>query len=235
MTSLRAGARRGTAGGDGQFRYRVVFLIVLCLATFEIIAPDAAWARAVDIALVGAALAVAVATSRARGEVRHMRALAVVALALLVVIGVASGLFGLAVTFAVFTLLLAAIPASLAGGLIRLIKDKGVTIQVVAGALAIYLTVGLLFAAAIGFVGHVESGHFFKQAANVSNGVRVYYSFTVLTTTGFGDYTAATSLGHALAVLEELTGQLYLVTVIGMLVGNFAGRRMSADAQTGSS
>jgi hypothetical protein len=221
-------------GGQGQFRYRVVFAIVLCLAIFAILAPDAAWARAMEVALAGSALSVAVASSRARGEVRRMRAFAVSGCGLLVVIGVATGLFGSALTFAVFTLLLAAIPVTLGGGLIRLIQDKGVTVQVVAGALAIYLTVGLLFAAAIAFVGHVEGGHFFKQAASVPNGVRVYYSFTVLTTTGFGDYTAATPIGHALAVLEELTGQLYLVTVIGMLVGNFAGRRMRGDAHPGS-
>jgi len=49
----------------------------------------------------------------------------------------------------------------------------------------------------------------------------VYYSFTVLTTTGFGDYTAAQPFGHALSVLEMLTGQLYLVTVIGIVVGNW--------------
>ena len=55
----------------------------------------------------------------------------------------------------------------------------------------------------------------------------MYYSFTVLTTTtGFGDFTPATdALGHAIAVIEMLTGQLYLVTVIGLLVGNFAARR----------
>jgi uncharacterized membrane protein len=47
----------------------------------------------------------------------------------------------------------------------------------------------------------------------------------VLTTTGFGDFSAATAVGHALAVLEELTGQLYLVTVIGLLIGNFVGRQ----------
>jgi hypothetical protein len=46
----------------------------------------------------------------------------------------------------------------------------------------------------------------------------------VLTTTGFGDLTAASPLGHALAVLEMLVGQLYLVTVIGILIGSF-GRR----------
>jgi hypothetical protein len=65
----------------------------------------------------------------------------------------------------------------------------------------------------------------------VTTGEFVYYSFTVLTTTGFGDYTAAQPFGHALAVLEMLTGQLYLVTVIGVVVGNFAGRARTRDAR----
>ncbi len=49
----------------------------------------------------------------------------------------------------------------------------------------------------------------------------------MLTTTGFGDLSAATHLGRALAVVEMLVGQIYLVTVIGVLVGNFAGRQRS--------
>ena len=55
-------------------------------------------------------------------------------------------------------------------------------------------------------------------------GSRVYFSFTALTTTGFGDLAAATEAGRALVVVEMLIGQLYLVTVIGLLVGSF-GRR----------
>jgi hypothetical protein len=47
-----------------------------------------------------------------------------------------------------------------------------------------------------------------------------------MTTTGFGDYSPAQASGRALAVLEILSGQLYLVTVIGIVVGSFAGRRM---------
>jgi hypothetical protein len=47
----------------------------------------------------------------------------------------------------------------------------------------------------------------------------------VLTTTGFGDLSPATAVGRALSVIEMLTGQLYLVTVIGVLVGNLAARR----------
>ena len=146
---------------------------------------------------------------------------------------VALGAFSAAVTFLALTLTLASLPVTLIGGLLRSARDQGVTIQAVAGGLAIYLVVGLLFATVIGVVSHVESGSYFAGRGTVSNGDRVYFSFTVLTTTGFGDYTPARPVGHALSVLEMLTGQLYLVTVIGILVGNYAGRRVRADQPIG--
>jgi hypothetical protein len=103
------------------------------------------------------------------------------------------------------------------------VAERGATLHAIAGALALYLMLGLLFASLIGFVVEVQDDPYFAQG-DVSNGDRVYYSFTVLTTTGFGDYTAATAAGHALAVLEMLAGQLFLVTVIGVLIGHYVRR-----------
>jgi hypothetical protein len=225
LTTVSADKRGATADRQAQFRYGVVFGLVLVTVVFEVLAPDADWARAVSIALVGAALAVAVATSRARAQVRRTRTFIVGAVAAVVVLGIATGVVHAWGAFLMGTALAVLIPISLGGGLLRLIRDEGVTIQAVAGALAVYLLVGLLFASAISFVATVEGSSFFNQAGQVSGGDRVYYSFTVLTTTGFGDYTTATPVGHALAVLEMLIGQLYLVTVIGILIGNFVGRR----------
>jgi hypothetical protein len=224
--STVAADRRGAAvpNGPAGFRYGVVLVIVLATVVFEVLAPDADWARAVAIALVGSALTVAVATSRARAQVRRARMYVVGGVAFLVVVGIATGLVNQWGAFLVGTLLVASIPIALGGGLLRLIRDEGVTVQAVAGALAVDLLVGLLFASAISFGASVHSG-FFADAGHVTNGDRVYYSFTVLTTTGFGDYTTATPAGHALAVLEMLIGQLYLVTVIGILIGNFVGRK----------
>ena len=218
-----------------QFRFGAVFALVLTLVLFEVLAPSDDWARALTVALAGGALTVAVATSRARAPVRRARAWLVGGFALLVVIGIAVGLVGAAITFAVVTLLIVGIPVALTGGLLRLIRTAGVTIQVVAGALTVYLIVGLVFASVIAFADTVESSPYFTQGTTVTNGDRVYYSFTVLTTTGFGDFTAAQPFGHALAVLEMLTGQLYLVTVIGIVVGNFASRRTARDVQAESS
>jgi Ion channel len=226
MTALAA-ARGTSEPRQAQHRYAAVFVLVLALLLFEVIAPAGPGTRAVDVALSGAALSFAVATSRARGRVRRTRARIVAGLALLFVIFIATGLFGKAITFLVVTTLVACIPVALVGGLLRLVRQAGVTFQVVAGALAIYLVVGLLFASIIGFTSVVESGPYFKQGP-VTTGELVYYSFTALTTTGFGDFTAAQPFGHALAVLEMLTGQLYLVTVIGIVVGNW--RRRTPDA-----
>lgn len=225
---MTAAAASGREARRAHFRYGIVFLTLLILLVFEIAAPDGDWARAIDIALAGFGLSVTVATSRGRGEVRRRRGVIVGMCALLVVIAVATGLLSQGLTFLIFTFVLAGIPIGLVGGLSRLIRERGVTVQAVAGALAVYLLVGLLFAAVIAFVAAIENGSYFEQATRVSNGVRVYYSFTVLTTTGFGDYTARHPVGHALAVLEMLMGQLYLVTVIGIVVGNFAGRARSA-------
>ena len=144
--------------------------------------------------------------------------------AALVVVLAAADVLSRSVVFAIGGLLAAAIPAALVGGVARLIKERGVTLRAVVGALTIYLYVGLLFAWVIAFVSAVDSTPYFAQP-DLGHGDRVYFSFTVLTTTGFGDLTAATSLGHALAVVEMLTGQLYLVTVIGVLVGGLVGRR----------
>jgi hypothetical protein len=118
-----------------------------------------------------------------------------------------------------------AIPLSLVRGLVRLVGTAGATLQAVAGALTIYLLIGLMFAWVIGFVVHVDSAPYFAGGTDGTEGERAYYSLAVLTTTGFGDFTAAQPLGRALAVVEMLVGQLYLVTVIGVLVGSLAASR----------
>jgi hypothetical protein len=224
-------------GGDprvdrpAEFRYGAVFVIVLVLVVFLIVAPAANWARAVGLLLEVAALTIAVATSRVRPAVRRRRALLGGILAVIGTACVLAGVVPLAVLYMAGAVIAIAIPFELVGGLLRLVRQEGVTLQAVAGALAIYLLVGLIFAWTVGFVAKVDSTPYFAQGTSGTEGQRVYFSFTVLTTTGFGDLTAGTRVGRALAVVEELLGQLYLVTVIGLVVGNFTARRLRAPGR----
>ena len=224
--------RSGTADGpraeelpEPPFRYGVVLLLILTLVLFEIVAPSSNWERAVAFALAGAAFVVAVATWRISTPRRGPLVLLVSGAVAAMVVGIATGVVSPALEFSALAVLLLAMPVTLVRGLLRLVGERGVTSQAIAGALAIFLMIGLLFASVIGLLAEVWSQPYFAQGPDVSNGDRVYYSFTVLTTTGFGDYSAATPVGHALAVLEMLTGQLYLVTVIGILIGHYVRRR----------
>lgn len=207
-----------------EFRYGAVFVLVVVLLVFVIIAPAGDTERAVVLALQGLALLVVIATSRERAAVRNarLRILAVVAVA--AVVGVAAGAFPVAPVLVTNGLLALSLLIALVSGLLRLVRERGVTLQVVAGALTIYVLTGLIFAFVVSLVADVSTTAFFAQGGDGTLGQRVYYSFAVLTTTGFGDFTSATPVGHALAVVEMLAGQLYLVTVIGVVVGAFAGR-----------
>lgn len=209
---------------EAGFRFGLVFLLTFTLAVFVIVSPTASWSRAVGIGLQWLALLAVVATSRTSANVRRPGAVLVVALMSFTVVGAASGSLSRPLLFAVSGLLSALTPLALIGGLLRLVRERGVTPQAVAGALTLYLLLGLVFAWTIGFVAEVESAPYFVQTAKPSTSQIAYFSFTAMTTTGFGDLTATTKVGRALTVVEMLIGQLYLVTVIGVLVGNFAGR-----------
>ena len=214
--------------GQPQFRYPAVLVLMLAAVVFLIAAPNANWSRAVGIAIEGFVLVLTVATSRARESVRERRAI-VIGLAMVVAVAlIGLGIAPRWLTFGIAIAVTAGIPIAMGRGLLRLLSRDGVTFNAVAGSLAIYLSTGLVFAWIAGLIANLSGNTlYFAQHTDGTQGDKVYYSFTVLTTTGFGDFTPATPAGHALAVIEMLVGQLYLVTVIGLLIGNFAARRRS--------
>jgi ion channel len=206
--------------GDGRFRYGGVLLLTLAVAIFALIAPESRGARTLELLAAGATLLVAVLTSRAPATTRRAAggglAVGVVGAGVVAIAGNPHP----ALTLAATALLLAATVGVILAGLVRLVIERGVVLQAVFGALAVYMLVGLTFSFVIGAVATGMSGPYFASGTDATQSTRVYFSFTALTTTGFGDYTAATRGGRALAVLEMLVGQLYLVTVIATLVGN---------------
>jgi hypothetical protein len=208
----------------GSFRYGIVLVLTLVLVVFIIATPTADWSRAIALTLSGASLVVVILTSTARPAVRRERSLALggatVILLVLVAVGVVPDTLDALLLVTASGVLL----AQLSVGTTRLIRERGVTLQAVAGALTVYLLLGLVFAWVMATVADLSSAPYFAQGTDGTLSKRLYFSYTVLTTTGFGDLTAGTALARALAVLEMVFGQIYLVTVIGVLVGNFAGR-----------
>ena len=58
----------------------------------------------------------------------------------------------------------------------------------------------------------------------------LFFSFTTLTTTGYGDLVPAGNPGQSLAISEAVLGQLFLVTALGKIVSNLPGRVRGQDA-----
>jgi hypothetical protein len=107
----------------------------------------------------------------------------------------------------------------------RVVRFERVTAQSIYAALSTYLLIGLMFASFFGALGFLVSGPFFADSQPVNTQTLQYFSFTTLTTLGYGDFTAAGSLGRALAVLEALAGQIFLATLVARLVSAYAGGR----------
>jgi hypothetical protein len=104
----------------------------------------------------------------------------------------------------------------------RVLVFGEVTLQSIYGAFSAYLVIGLMFASFFAALYHFGGDKFFVTGEAV-NGTQTfqYFSFTTLTTLGYGDYTAAYSSGQAVAVLEALTGQVFLATLVARLVSAF--------------
>jgi len=155
------------------------------------------------------------------------------ALAILVIIGsvtqVIAGETDGSAARASDALLVALAPPVIVIGLIRDVRARQtVTIQAVLGVLCIYLLIGMFFAFVYGAIGRAGDASFFAGSQPSSVASCLYYSFTTLTTVGYGDLTARSNLGHTLSVFEALLGQIYLVTVVSLIVANLGRGRHAA-------
>jgi hypothetical protein len=103
----------------------------------------------------------------------------------------------------------------------RVLTHEVVTVNTIFGALSAYFLIGFMFAAIYGALVNLDPTPFFAGGKQASTGVLQYFSFTTLTTLGYGDFTAATQAGRSLAVLEALAGQIFLVTLVARLVSAF--------------
>jgi len=205
------------------YRFGIVLLLLLSTFVFMAAGFSGSWVALVTVALQGATL---LATLRAAqvGR-RYLR------VTILLVLGVFAGAVvatffssgnvqgGL---FLLNVLLVAVAPVVIARSIVR----RGVIdVQTVLGALCIYVFIGMLWAFLYNAIGALGSDPFFVQTHKASTADYLYFSYVTQTTVGYGDFTAATGLGRALAVLEALSGQIYLVTVVALLVSNLGRTR----------
>jgi ion channel len=210
-----------------EYGFGPLLLLILASLVFQLAAPEADWARLVTIILQGATLLLALSVSGTRRELVELARL-LVALAIIGTAGVlvGTGELGAAAAKLVTLTLVALAPVAIAFGLNRHVREEhAVTIRTMFGVLCIYLLIGMLFSFVFSAIDHIGGTPFFTRPHSEDQSDFLYFSFTTITTTGYGDLVAATNLGRSVAILEALTGQIYLVTVVALIVGNLRPRR----------
>ena len=207
----------------GPARFGVVLLLILTTFILMTAAPSGRWAVPVTTALQATTLLAALHAAGARRLV--IRVAVVVSLVSLTgaLAEMAAGDPGQRdAYFLVDMMLVGAAPVAIAAGVLR---RRRLDVHTVMGALCVYVLLGMFWSFVYAAVGALASEPFFAQTAHPNSSDYTYFSYVTLTTTGYGDLTAASGLGRAMAVLEALVGQLYLVTVVALLVGNLSPRQ----------
>ena len=219
---------------DEERRARFGLLLIAIIAAFAIqgIATPGRWEQFVVSALLALTLMLSLSLAEARPRVRTPFAIVTGALVLASLIEAVAGDANGYVTRIANLLLVTFAPTAVAVGIIRTLRARQrVTIEAVLGVLCLYLLLGMFFAFVYGLIGRID-GTFFAQDVQATVARCLYFSFTTLTTVGYGDLTAASNLGHTLSVSEALVGQIYLVTVVSVIVANL-GRRRQGGADFG--
>jgi hypothetical protein len=96
-----------------------------------------------------------------------------------------------------------------------------ITTDKVFGAVAAYVLIAFTFACVFALLQEVQPGAFHAAPVHAPNQldwpVMMYFSFTVLTSTGFGEITPVTRMARALIVIEQVVGVMYVAFLIARL------------------
>lgn len=223
--------RQRDAPEPGRYGALLIVLITGYLLSAFI---DAHWVEALQVVLFTVAMLLALRSAAiSRRAVRLVLIVAIVALPVMFFLSLSksTGNDGTGVANIWTGLVLLAAAALIVH---RVLAFGEVTLQSIYGAFSAYLVIGLMFASFFAAIYHFSNNQFFVPGEQV-HGTQTfqYFSFTTLTTLGYGDYTAAKSSGQAVAVLEALVGQVFLATLVARLVASFrsSGDRSSGDRQ----
>lgn len=204
-------------------RYGAALLLLTISVVFSMAVQEEVWQLLVAMALQGLALFAILRASRA--DHRLLWAVMVI-FALIFLAGTGDAFFsdtsGVGFIRVCVLLIVSGTLPVIAFGLVRQVKsDRKITVQTMMGVLCAYLLIMSVFAYSYAVLGQFASTPFFSQGEQFNQlGDYLYFSLITITTVGMGDLTPATQVGRSLTAAEALIGQIYMVTVVAVIVSN---------------
>jgi hypothetical protein len=216
--------RRGNGLPDFEDRFVLAAVLIVASIVTSAIGGDHRWGEFVLVGVESLTLIVILHASKVRTPTIQIVTALVIVLALATAISITidrqslgPGIVGALLAFAGPVVIIR-----------RITRHARIDLETIAASLCVYLLAGIFFSYVFRIIDDVEGAFFVERAAHSAVDF-LYFSFTTLTTTGYGDLTARTSLGRMLSVSEALLGQIYLVSVVALLVGNLGRMRRPVD------
>lgn len=196
--------------------FGLVLLLVLLTYVLASVLSNRSWGAVVLTIVTGATSVVALTSSHARPDfIRRALVLAVLAVLFATVSAAIGGRHWLsAANFIEIGLLTVAMGAVLR----RVLTADNVSSRTILGAISVYAALGILFTWAYNLIDRIEGGGFFGEGVAVKGSDFLFFSYTTLTTTGYGDLVPAGQFGRMVSGLEMMLGQVFLVTLVAGLV-----------------
>ena len=199
--------------------YALLFVLLLATMVLIALAGDSEAGRVLLLAAVATSTWLALRASQVQ---RALLRLAVAVIPVVTIIALVLTLLGnertsQIVSGAMVLLLVVVAPFAIVK---RFIGHPVVTANTFFGAVSVYLLVAMFFATLYSLVALIIGNPFFVQVSDPNAVDYLYFSFTTITTVGYGDFTAAGGVGRMTAMIEAVLGQLYLITVVALVVQN---------------
>ncbi len=196
--------------------FGLVFLLVLATYVLASLLQNRGWSAVVLTAATSATSIVALTSSHAKaGFVRGAIWLSALTI-LLAIVAAASGDRTWLNLASVVQISLLAI--AMAAVLRRVVTAPDIGSRTILGALSVYTALGILFTFLYGMIERIQGGAFFEGVPHPAGSDFLFFSYTTLTTTGYGNLVPGGQPGRMISGLEMMLGQIFLVTLVAGLV-----------------
>jgi len=195
----------------------VLFLIMVTFVVLMTLPPEGWGGRVAAVAVAGITAIVAFTSSDVRpARVRLAGVIVAVAVVGAFVAEQISSDRLLGIAFGATAIMLAIAAVTILRRVI--VGASQVDFRTILGAISVFTLLGLLFAFLYVAFGRWTHTAFFTGTTHAQASDYLFFSYTTLTTTGYGNLVPAGTVGQSFAVLEMLVGQIFLVTLVAGLV-----------------
>ena len=197
--------------------YGLVLFLILTSFVVTVTLPPTGWGgRVAAIAVAGLTGVIALTSSDVRVDRVRLAAAAALAATVAAVLAKlldSDALLGVAFLIDALLLVIAAVTI-----LRRVVAAAVIEFRTILGAISVFTLLGLLFGFLFLALGRLAGGDVFAGVHDARAQDYMFFSYTTLTTTGYGNLVPSGQVGEILAVFEMLTGQFFLVTLVAGLV-----------------